>query len=114
MAIKHFVALDKAPAKYIPRQITLTPSLLAIQTHSPKARPPIAATRTAANNPVPLTLSPAAASVEPGETAESPDSEACPLSEADAVAVGESETVDSVTGSDELLKEVAEYGAEKV
>jgi hypothetical protein len=74
----------------------------------------MAATRTAAHSPVPLTLSPTAASGELGKTPASPEPETGPLSEEDEVALEVAELVDSVTGSDELLKEVAEYGAEKV
>lgn len=82
--------------------------------YNPKARPPIAATRTAATTPVPLTLRP---TPESGKTPGSPDPEtSLPLVSPvlDEVEVGAAELVEIVTGLVELFKEVAEYGAEKV
>lgn len=85
--------------------------------HSPKARPPIAAASAPAIIPVELTLKPkpAAPTESSGNKPGSPEPETSPpsLDEVE-VAVGAAELVDSVTGSDEAFKEVAEYGAEKV
>lgn len=82
--------------------------------HNPKARPPIAATRTAAITPVLLTPRPTA---ESGKTPGSPDPDtSLPLVSPvfDEVEVGAAELAEIVTGFVELFKEVAEYGAEKV
>ena len=80
--------------------------------HSPKANPPIAAARTAAMTPVTLTPTLAA---EPSFTDVTPEPDPLPLppDEID-VALGVASAVDRVTGSNELFKEVAEYGAENV
>jgi hypothetical protein len=81
--------------------------------HSPKANPPIAAARTAAMTPVALTLTPFAEPSNTDVTSE-PDPLTLPLPSPDVaeVEVGVGSAVDRVTGSDELFKEVAEYGAE--
>jgi hypothetical protein len=95
------------------RTSSFTKILHLIRTHKPNARPPIAATRTAASNPVPLTLKPTAPPGESAKAPTSPEPEAGPSPES-KVEVGAAKPVDRVTGSDELLREVAEYGAEKV
>lgn len=74
----------------------------------------MAATNIAAITPVLLILS---LIPEPGNTPSSPEPEATsPVvpSLADELEVEVGKAVDIVTGSEELLKEVAEYGAEKV
>lgn len=74
----------------------------ALAAHSPKANPPIAATKTAARMPVPLMLTLSAELAPmfgPAETK---------FVESDPVADGAAAPVDNVTGSVELLREVAE------